>query len=93
MKSLNKLSTIGQTPEEEAAPTTKVCPFCKSANIEALPICEICGWVEDLNDLFVCEKCNDIITVEMAFAVANIQKQTGADKEVIINKIKEMYKE
>ena len=30
MKSLNKLATIGQKPEEEAAPTTKVCPFCKS---------------------------------------------------------------
>lgn len=30
MKSLNKLATVGQKPKEEAAPTTKVCPFCRS---------------------------------------------------------------
>ena len=32
VKGLNKLTTIGKKPEvvEEAAPTTKVCPFCKS---------------------------------------------------------------
>ena len=32
VKGLNKLTAIGKKPEvvEEAAPTTKVCPFCKS---------------------------------------------------------------
>lgn len=32
VKGLNKLTSIGKKPEvvEEAAPTTKVCPFCKS---------------------------------------------------------------
>ena len=32
IKGLNKLTSIGKKPEvvEEAAPTTKVCPFCKS---------------------------------------------------------------
>ena len=27
---LNKAATIGKKPEEEPAPTTKVCPYCKS---------------------------------------------------------------
>lgn len=32
VKGLNKLTSVGKKPEvvEEAAPTTKVCPFCKS---------------------------------------------------------------
>lgn len=32
VKGLNKLTSIGKKPEvvEESAPTTKVCPFCKS---------------------------------------------------------------
>ena len=32
VKGLNKLTSIGKKPEtvEEAAPTTKICPFCKS---------------------------------------------------------------
>ena len=30
VKGINKLSEIGKKPEEEAAPTTKTCPFCKS---------------------------------------------------------------
>ena len=32
VKGLNKLTSIGKKPEvvEDAAPTTKVCPFCKS---------------------------------------------------------------
>lgn len=30
VKSINKLNDKVKKPEEEAAPTTKVCPFCKS---------------------------------------------------------------
>lgn len=30
VKAVNKLTSIGTKPEEPAAPTTKVCPFCKS---------------------------------------------------------------
>lgn len=30
VKAFNKASSIGKKQEEEAAPTTKVCPFCKS---------------------------------------------------------------
>lgn len=30
VKGINKLRTIGEKPVEEAAPTTKTCPFCKS---------------------------------------------------------------
>ena len=36
MKAVNKLMSMGKKKEEEAAPTTKVCPFCKTdINIEA----------------------------------------------------------
>lgn len=36
LKAINKAMTIGKKKEEEAAPTTKACPFCKSdINIEA----------------------------------------------------------
>ncbi len=36
VKAVNKLTDIGKKKEEEAAPTTKKCPFCKSEiNIEA----------------------------------------------------------
>lgn len=36
MKAVNKLMTVGRKKEEEAAPTTKKCPFCKSEiDIEA----------------------------------------------------------
>ncbi len=36
IKGMNKLSSIGKKEEEPAAPTTKVCPFCKSEiSIEA----------------------------------------------------------
>lgn len=36
MKGVNKIMSIGAKKEEEAAPTTKVCPFCKSEiSIEA----------------------------------------------------------
>ena len=30
IKALNKAASIGKKPEEEPAPTTKVCPYCKS---------------------------------------------------------------
>jgi large conductance mechanosensitive channel len=30
MKGINKILSIGKKPEEAAAPTTKICPFCKS---------------------------------------------------------------
>lgn len=30
VKGVNKLRTVGEKPAEEAAPTTKTCPFCKS---------------------------------------------------------------
>ena len=30
VKAVNKLMNLGKKPAEEAAPTTKVCPFCKS---------------------------------------------------------------
>lgn len=37
VKGMNKLSSVGKKKEEEAAPTTKECPFCKSEiNIEAI---------------------------------------------------------
>lgn len=37
VKGINKVSEIGKKPVEEAAPTTKVCPFCKSEiSIEAV---------------------------------------------------------
>ena len=36
IKALNKAASIGKKPEEEAAPTTKECPFCKTEiHIEA----------------------------------------------------------
>ncbi len=36
VKAINKLRTVGKKEEEEAAPTTKVCPFCKTEiDIEA----------------------------------------------------------
>ena len=30
VKAVNKLMSVGKKPEEEPAPTTKICPFCKS---------------------------------------------------------------
>ena len=30
MKTINKLTHLGRKPEEPAAPTTKICPFCKN---------------------------------------------------------------
>lgn len=42
IKSINKMSKLGkkEEPKEEAAPTTKVCPFCKSEiPIEATKCC------------------------------------------------------
>ena len=30
VKAINKIMTVGKKKEEAAAPTTKVCPFCKS---------------------------------------------------------------
>ena len=30
MKAINKLTHLGQKPKEPAAPTTKICPFCKN---------------------------------------------------------------
>ncbi|MDO4176620.1 MAG: large conductance mechanosensitive channel protein MscL [Bacillota bacterium] len=30
IKSINKAKKLGKKPEEEAAPETKVCPYCKS---------------------------------------------------------------
>ncbi len=36
VKAVNKLTDLGKKKEEEAAPTTKECPFCKSEiNIDA----------------------------------------------------------
>lgn len=36
VKAINKLASIGHKPEAPAAPTTKVCPYCKSEiDIEA----------------------------------------------------------
>ena len=37
VKGINKLRSIGKKPQEEAAPTTKICPFCKSEiSVEAV---------------------------------------------------------
>ncbi len=42
IKAFNKMTTIGKKKEEEAAPTTKICPHCKSEiNIEATK-CPFC---------------------------------------------------
>ena len=30
IKAVNKAASIGKKPEPEAAPTTKICPYCKS---------------------------------------------------------------
>ena len=30
IKAMNKAASIGKKPEEPAAPTTKICPYCKS---------------------------------------------------------------
>ena len=36
IKAMNKAASLGKKPEPEAAPTTKMCPYCKSEiNIEA----------------------------------------------------------
>ena len=36
IKAMNKAAAVVKKPEEEAAPTTKICPFCKSEiSIEA----------------------------------------------------------
>jgi large conductance mechanosensitive channel len=36
LKAVNKAMSVAKKPEEEAAPTTKICPFCKSEiDIEA----------------------------------------------------------
>lgn len=36
IKAMNKAASIGKKPEPEAAPTTKICPYCKSEiSIEA----------------------------------------------------------
>lgn len=36
VKTLNKISSIGHKPEAPAAPTTKICPYCRSEiSIEA----------------------------------------------------------
>ena len=36
LKAVNKITSIGEKKEEEPAPTTKVCPFCRSEiDIEA----------------------------------------------------------
>ena len=36
IKAINKAASIGKRPEPEAAPTTKICPYCKSEiSIEA----------------------------------------------------------
>ena len=36
IKAMNKAASIGKKPEEPAAPTTKICPYCKSEiSIEA----------------------------------------------------------
>ena len=43
IKAFNKANDKFKKPEEEAAPTTKICPFCKSEiNIEATK-CAFCG--------------------------------------------------
>lgn len=31
IKGINKMMTVGKKPEEPAEPTTKTCPYCKSA--------------------------------------------------------------
>lgn len=37
IKAMNKAAAVVKKPEEEAAPTTKICPFCKSEiSIEAI---------------------------------------------------------
>ena len=37
LKTVNKITSIGAKKEEEPAPTTKVCPFCRSEiDIEAI---------------------------------------------------------
>lgn len=37
VKAVNKAMSVGKKPEEEPAPTTKACPFCKSEiDIEAV---------------------------------------------------------
>ena len=36
IKAMNKAASLGKKPEPEAAPTTKICPYCKSEiSIEA----------------------------------------------------------
>ena len=49
VKGINKLTSIGKK-EEEAAPTTKICPFCKSEiDIEATRCPHCTSVIEEVN--------------------------------------------
>lgn len=56
IKAMNKAMSIGKKPEEEAAPTTKICPFCKSE----IPI-----------DATRCAHCTSELPIEFPEAVAD----------------------
>lgn len=48
VKSINKLMSIGKKKEEAPAPTTKVCPFCKSEiPIDAVKCCHCTSDISD----------------------------------------------
>ncbi|MCR4691603.1 MAG: large conductance mechanosensitive channel protein MscL [Lachnospiraceae bacterium] len=42
LKGVNKLMEVGKKKEEEAAPTTKICPFCKSEISKEATRCPHC---------------------------------------------------
>ncbi len=70
VKGINKLRSIGKKPEEKAAPTTKVCPFCKSEiSIEAVK-CPHCT-----SDLPVEEKVEEEKPAEVKPAKSGKQRR------------------
>ncbi len=50
VKGMNKLSAIGHKPEAPGAPTTKICPFCKSEiPLDATRCAHCTSILDDLN--------------------------------------------
>ena len=49
LKAVNKAMAVGKKPEEEAAPTTKECPFCKTEIAIGATRCPNCTSVLELN--------------------------------------------
>lgn len=64
-----------------------ICPYCKDDDIEKLKECQMCHEEYIFTEKDRCSECEDSVNLWLSNAIIQIQKDTGADRDDILQAI------